>query len=57
MDRIRTLAAPEVKIERVKVADYLAADLSSEKAIDEALAKLRQRLIELLQQGVRIVLE
>ncbi len=57
MDRVRTLAAPEQKVERVRVADFIPADLSSEASIDEALARLRQRLVELLKQGVRIVLE
>lgn len=57
MDHIRELATPEVKVERVRVADYLSEGLSSEAAIDAALAKLRSHLIELLQQGVKIVLE
>lgn len=57
LDRMQMLAAPEARLERVRVMDYLPGDLASEQAIDEALARLRERLIELLQQGVKIVLE
>ena len=57
VNRVHELAAPEVKVERVKVSQFLSTGLSSEAEIDEALAKLRERLLELLRQGVRIMLE
>jgi hypothetical protein len=57
VDRIRALAAPEQKVERVRISNYIPANLTSEADIDEALARLRQRLVELLAEGVRIVLE
>jgi len=56
-ERIRALAAPEVKVERVRVSEYVSGDLTTEEAVDEAIKKLRDRLIELLRQGIRIVLE
>ena len=57
MERIRALVAPEIKVEHVRVSEYVSGDLSTEEAIDEAIKKLRDRLIELVRQGVRIVLE
>jgi hypothetical protein len=57
MDRVRELATPEVKIERIRVADYVPSDLSSEEAIIDAVERLRDRLIELFRQGVKIILE
>ncbi len=57
IERLRALAVPEQKVERVRVAEFIPPNLSSEAEIDEALSRLRQRLVELLSQGVRIVLE
>jgi hypothetical protein len=56
-DRIRELATPEVKVERVRISQFVSNGLDSEQAIDEALQRLRERLLELLKQGVKIVLE
>ncbi|MCL4487040.1 MAG: BREX system P-loop protein BrxC [Chloroflexi bacterium] len=55
--RIRELAAPEVKIERVQVAQMFTAELDSEQAINDAIERLRGRLLELWRQGVKIILE
>lgn len=57
LDRIRSLVAPQERVERVRVRNYLGGDLSSPKAIDDALAKLREHLLRLLEEGIRIVLE
>jgi len=57
LDRIRALIAPQERIERVRVKDYFSGDLMTPKAIDDALAKFREHLLALLDEGVRIVLE
>jgi hypothetical protein len=56
-ERVQLLSAPEVKVERVRVADFFNNGLASPEEIDAALKELRERLLELLAQGVKIVLE
>jgi hypothetical protein len=55
--RIRELAAPGIKVERVQLSEFISGNLDSEEAINDAIEKLRRRLLELLKEGVRIVLE
>ena len=55
--RVQELTAPEEKIERVRLADFFDDSLDSEEAIEEAVAQLREHLLKLLAEGVRIVLE
>ena len=57
LERIRALVTPQEKVERVRVSEWLTNDLSTPQAIDAALAKLRERLLALLEEGVRIILE
>jgi hypothetical protein len=57
VERIHALVSPHERIERVRLRDYLSGDLSTPEAIDDALAKLRERLVVLLEAGVKIVLE
>lgn len=55
--RLQELTAPEEKIERVRLSDFFDASLDSEAAIEEAVAQLKEYLLKLLAEGVRIVLE
>lgn len=57
IERIQQLATPQMKVARVRVADFITAELDSEDAIQQAIERLRQRLLELWKEGVRIVLE
>jgi hypothetical protein len=57
LERIHSLVTPQERIQRVRVSDYISGGLNSPESIDEALAKLREHLLSLLDQGVRIVLE
>ncbi len=56
-ERIRTLAAPQEKVKRVCVKDYFSGDLHSADDIERAVNHLRDHLLALLDEGVRIVLE
>jgi len=48
---------PGVKTERVYLADFFPDDLDSREAIDEAVERLREHLVKLLDEGVKIILE
>ncbi len=48
---------PDEVIERVRVRDFFSGSLDSQEAIQEALAELREHLLDLLDRGVRIVVE
>lgn len=53
----RLTAPPEIKIKRVRVAEFLPSSLESAEQIKEALARLQDYLLKLLDEGVKIVLE
>jgi hypothetical protein len=55
--RLQELAAPEQKIERVRLADYFTAPLTSHESVEEALGRLRDQLFKLVDEMTRIVLE
>lgn len=55
--RLQELAAPEVRIERVRLNDFFAAALDSDAAVDDALRRLGEHLHKLVAEGARIVLE
>jgi hypothetical protein len=57
LSRLQELAAPEQKVERVRLADYFAGSLASDAAVDEALERLRADLYKFVAAGARIVLE
>ena len=52
LERIRALVTPQEKVEQVRVSEWLTNDLSTPQAIDAALAKLRERLLALLEGGI-----
>jgi hypothetical protein len=55
--RLQELSAPDQKVERVRLADYFAATLTSHEAVDAALERLREDLYKLVDEQSRIVLE
>ena len=57
--RIRELtASSEAKIERVSVAEFLSDDvLDSEDAVEQAIDRLREHLLKLVAEGIRVMLE
>jgi hypothetical protein len=48
---------PQTPVKRVRVVEFLGGSLDSEAAIDEAVNRLREHLLKLVQEGVKIVLE
>jgi hypothetical protein len=48
---------PEMKTERVRLIEFFPDDLDSPEAVDEAVERLREHLVKLLDEGVKIVLE
>lgn len=55
--RLQELAAPDQKIERVRLAEYFTMALTTHDAVDEALDRLREHLYKLVDEQSRIVLE
>lgn len=53
----RLTTPPEVKIERVRVSQFFAGSFESADQIKEAVARLQDHLLKLLDEGVRIVVE
>ena len=49
--------APEIPVERVRVAEFLGGSLDSPEAVDSAVEGLRQHLLKLVAEGARIVFE
>lgn len=55
--KVRELAMPEERIERVRVGSLVGGRLENEKDIEEALKVLREHLVKLLASGAKVVLE
>lgn len=53
----RLTTPPEVKIERVRVSEFLSGSFESPDQIKEAVARLQDHLLKLLDEGVKIVVE
>jgi len=53
----RLTTPPEVKIERVRVSEYLSGSFEKPDQIKEAVARLQDYLLKLLDEGVKIVVE
>ena len=54
---IQSIIAPKEKVERVKLSEFFTETLESEQAIDDAVERLREHLLKLLAEGVKIILE
>ena len=58
VSKIQELITPkEVKIKRVKISDFLSGSFESADQITEAVARLQDYLLKLLDEGVKIVVE
>ncbi len=56
--QIQKLTTPaDVKIERVRVAEFFTGAIESEDQIKQSVARLQDHLLKLLDEGVKIVLE
>jgi len=53
----RLTTPPEVKIERVRVSEYLAGSFDSPDQVMKAVTRLQDYLLKLLDEGVKIVVE
>jgi hypothetical protein len=54
---VEQLAAPEEKIERLKVSKLFKNRINSESELDEALAEIRSHAMKLIKQDIKVVLE
>lgn len=58
VSEIQRLTTPsEVKIERVRVSEYFSGSFESADQVKEAVARLQDHLLKLLDEGVKIVVE
>lgn len=57
LQAVASLLAPTERVERVRVASFLSGTLSDPKDVEEAIERLKERLLKLLAEGVRVVLE
>lgn len=48
---------PEEKVERFRVAQHFSGKIADERELDEALASLREKLVKILAQGCKVILE
>jgi hypothetical protein len=56
--QIQKLITPkDVKIERVRVAEFFTSSLETEDQVKQAVERLQDHLLTLLSEGVKIVLE
>ena len=53
----RLTTPPEIKIERVRIAEYFSGSFESVDQVKEAVARLQDHLLKLLDEGVKIVVE
>jgi len=55
MQRLTT--PPEVKMERVRVSEFFSGSFETQEQVKEAVARLQDHLLKLLDEGVKIVVE
>jgi hypothetical protein len=53
----KLITPPEVPLRRVRVAEFFAGALENEEQVRQALARLQDHLLELLGEGVKVVIE
>ena len=54
---IQRTVAPKEKLERVKLSEFFTETLESEQAVEKAVERLREYLLKLLDEGLKIILE
>jgi hypothetical protein len=55
--RIQELTAPQEKLERVRLADFFTENLESKETVERVVERLREHLLKLMDEGVKIILE
>jgi hypothetical protein len=53
----KIVTPPEVKLKRVRVADFFTGSVETEDQIKQAVGRLQDHLLTLLSEGIKIVLE
>ena len=53
----KIVTPPEVKLKRVRVADFFTGSVETEDQVKQAVGRLQDHLLTLLSEGVKIVLE
>jgi hypothetical protein len=53
----KLITPPEVKLKRVRVADFFTGSVETEDQVKQAVERLQDHLLSLLSEGVKIVLE
>jgi hypothetical protein len=48
---------PDVRMERVRIAEFFSGTVENEEQVKQAIARLQDHLLKLLDEGVRIVVE
>lgn len=56
-ERLLLAIAPDIPVERVRVSAFFDGSLESPEAVDAAVERLREHLLKLVAEDVRIVLE
>lgn len=57
VERIRQMLEPEVRVERVRVADMVQGTVDTEESVEELIRNLRERLLALIEEGKKVVVE
>jgi hypothetical protein len=55
--RLQQFLEPDEKIERVRISDHISGKINNEQELDEAWKALREKLVKILSQGSKVVLE
>ncbi len=55
--QMQSIIAPEEHVERVKLSKFFTETFESKQEIDDAVERLREYLLKLLAEGVKIILE
>ena len=53
----KLITPPEVKLKRVRVAEFFSSSLETEDQVKQAVGRLQDHLLTMLAEGVKIVLE
>lgn len=57
LQKIEELLAPEIKIERIKIAHYFSGSIESEEELDSGLEKIRDIAIKHISEGKKVILD
>jgi hypothetical protein len=55
--KLQELLRPDVRVERVRVGEVVRGALTTAEDVEDAMGRLREQLLRLIETGVRIVLE